>query len=186
MARKKAEPIPQEEPEMMEQGLPDGADVTEQDIGAESVPAEPEATLFPELSEGLFPPDGTTYMPPEAYDSGTARETETDAESGDLSASHAEENSESAAEAAEGYGELLTELSTTVPENGEAPEAEPLMLPETEGKSPTTMDAGADGEELSAADRLLLEEENGEGEQGNGPSASPPMFPPFSGQRRNG
>lgn len=173
MARKKAEPIPQEEPEMMEPSPPESDGTAERDAGVEGFPTDPEAMPFPDepfsFDGSTFPPP--EFAPPEASDPGVPDE--------------AEASGENAAEAAEGYGELLSELSTALPEGGDVPEAEPLMLHETESKTTAPGASGESEEELSAADRMLLDEENGGAVPDNEPPAPPPASPSFSGQRRS-
>ena len=198
MARKKADPTPQEEAEKA---------VTFPGDSLESENAEPEMSLFPSDPESPFPSDGTFYMPSEAVDA--SMHNETNAEPGAAGAGGADMEADTAAkgeatsedgashaveaegepgegftvEAAEGYGELLTELSEAAAESEAPPEAAPLLLAAGEEKSAPT-DSGDSGEELSDADRMLLEEDGAAPQSADTPAPAP-VFPRFSGQRRN-
>ena len=174
MPRKKADPIPLEDSELMEQFTPESAEAAEQDTAplSESLfPAEPDTSPYPEEP---FPVDGTTYMPPETIEPAYSDEAEAagmDAESG------------YPAEAAEGYDDLLTELSTTAPEDN-GTDAAPLLLEEAGSETSTPNGTADSTEELSAADRALLEE-NGDTTQDNELAAPPPVLPATSAQRRD-
>ena len=164
MPRKKAENAPQEELLTDEQAM---AEPTENSGGFEdSADSTPENTLFPGQPdwENPFSADGSTYVPlSEAISTLEQDDAESQTEGvGDESAEGPSElpsgldadQSGSVPDAAEDYGELLTELSETVPEEIRALESKPLLLAESDGSD----DAPGSGEELSAADRLPLYE----------------------------
>ena len=177
MPRKKADPIPQDEADMMEQFIPESTEAAEQDTDALSeslFPADPDAAPYP---EDPFPLDGTTYMPPETSDSPSF---------GELEMADPETENRYPAEVAEGCDDLLTELSTAAPEDS-GTEAAPLMLEEADSKTSAPGDAGDSAEELSAGDRELLEEngDNGDTVQENKPAAPSPVYPASPAQRRD-
>ena len=188
MARKKAEPIFPEDPEMS-MGTP------EELTGAEYGQGKP--PLFSPDGDTQFVPENSPDPPPETNGPGDFSESEaavdqsgtegtpavSENESVTAETPDASEN-ESDAEAAEGYGELLSELSENVPEGANREEAPPLMLPAAANDSTVPREEASPGDAPGTTDQMLMEED-GEAEPDNAPVPPPPAATVFSGLRRD-
>lgn len=163
MARKKADSIPQEDPEITAESTEERASDAAVEADGATFAAEPgdpfpmldgESSLSAE-SEGeaagvsLPEPDSTIYMPHDAADHDLFPPEE--ASDGATPPEMFEDGSNG--EASENYGTLLNELSGNAPERAMLEEA-PLILPESDAGN-----GDGNGDELSAGDRMLLEED---------------------------
>ena len=150
MARKKAEPIFPEDPEMS-MGTP------EELTGAEYGQGDP--PLFTPDEDSLLIPENSPDPLPESSDPGDFSESEAAADQSGTEETPAVSENENGAEAAEGYGELLSELSENAPETVSQEEVPPLMLPAAANDSAVPREEVPPDEVPGTTDQMLMEED---------------------------